>query len=100
MDRTHNRLPVDVCIVCALAKEANAFLRVAEDYWHLSWDDEVNRNYGYDYRLATISSLKGEPLRLHVSWLPNYGPQEIVLHLSHVIEEYQPRLAVMTGICA
>src|ERR1051326_8903425 len=100
MDVTHNRFLPDVCIVCALSEEACAFLRTAEDSYHLSWRNEINHRYGYDYYLATIANIKGEPVRLHVSWLPRYGPQEMVLHLSHVIEEYQPRLAAMTGICA
>src|SRR5205823_4954435 len=67
---------------------------------HVSWSKEVNPRYGYDYRLATITNVKGEALRVHVSWLPRYGSQEMLLHLSHVIEEYHPHLAVMTGICA
>ena len=37
---------------------------------------------------------------LHVSWLPRIGLQETILHLSHILEEYHPRFAAMTGICA
>jgi nucleoside phosphorylase len=90
----------DICIVCALAEEAQAFLHIVEVYRHISWSKEVNPRYGYDYRLATITNVKGEALRVHVSWLPRYGSQEMLLHLSHVIEEYHPHLAVMTGFCA
>ena len=91
---------VDVCIVCALAEEAQAFLHVVEEHYHLSWTNEINHQYGYDYRLITLPNVEGEALRVHVSWLPRTGLQEALLHLSHVIEEYQPRFAAMTGICA
>lgn len=89
-----------VCIVCALAEEARAFLRVVEDFCHILWDHKVNDRHGYDYYLATITNIKGDFVCLYVSWLSRYGPQEMVLHLSHVVEEYQPQLTVMTGICA
>jgi nucleoside phosphorylase len=98
MDST--QMLADVCIVCALEQEARAFLNAGEHYAHLSWSQGVNHRHGYDYRCATLMNVNGEPVRLHVSWLPWHGPQEMVLHLSHVIEEYRPRLAVMTGICA
>jgi nucleoside phosphorylase len=89
----HSQL-VDVCIVCALPEEARAFLEVVQQQCKVTFEEHTNT------RLATIKNDKGEPVNLHVSWLPRYGPQEMVLHLTHVLEEYQPRLAVMTGICA
>ncbi len=91
---------VDVCIVCALAEEALAFLNVVEEHRHISWTQQIDPRYEYNYRLASIPNEKGEPLNIHVSWLSRYGSQEMLLHLDHVIEEYQPRLAAMTGICA
>jgi tetratricopeptide (TPR) repeat protein/nucleoside phosphorylase len=95
-----NRSSVDVCVVCALAEEAQAFLRVVEESCNLLWTSRVSLWYGYEYRLATFPNVKGELLRVHVSWLPRYGYQEMLSHLGHVIEEYQPRLVSMTGICA
>jgi tetratricopeptide (TPR) repeat protein/nucleoside phosphorylase len=95
-----NSLVFDVCIVCALAEEAQAFLHVVEEYCHLSWTNEFNLRYKYDYRFAKIPNVDGESLNIHVSWLPRYGPQEMALHLGHVVEEYQPRFVAMTGICA
>ncbi len=91
---------MDVCVVCALAEEAQAFLRVVEENCHLSWTNEINHRSAYDYRLATLPNVEGESLRVHLSWLPRYGPQEMLLHLSHVLEDCQPRLVAMTGICA
>ena len=90
----------DVCIVCALAEEARAFLRLVEDRCHASWSHHITERSGYDCRLTTIPNARGEPLRLQVSWLSRYGSQEMVLHLTHVLEEAQPRLVLMTGICA
>jgi nucleoside phosphorylase len=91
---------VDVCIVCALPEEARAVLAVLRTRSAGAIEERSSPRYGYSSRLATITNDQGEPLTLHLSWLPRYGPQEMTLHLSRVLEEYQPRLAVMTGICA
>jgi len=92
--------PVDVCIVCALPEEVRAFLEIVGPYCEGDIEEQSSSRYQYDYRLATIKNKKDERLRLHISWLPRYGPQEMTLHLSHVLEECQPRIAIMTGICA
>jgi WD40 repeat protein/nucleoside phosphorylase len=91
---------LDVCIVCALADEARAFLQTVAQRCQVPIEERISPQHRYDYRFATIENHKKEPLTLHVSWLPRYGPQEMVLHLTHVIEEFQPRMACMTGICA
>ncbi len=90
----------DVCIVCALPKEAKAFLEVMQQQCKVVFEKHISSPYKYDYRFAAIKNDKGEPLNLHISWLPRYGPQEMTLHLSRVLEECQPRIAIMTGICA
>src|SRR5258708_2080597 len=90
----------DVCIVCALPEEARAFLEVAQQQCESTIEERMSPRYQSSYRFATIKNDKGEPLNLHVSWLPRYGPQEMALHLSRVLEECQPRIAMMTGICA
>ena len=90
----------DVCVVCALPEEARAFLEVLQQHGEGALEEHVSSRYQYSYRFATIKNDKGEPLNLHVSWLPRYGPQEMTLHLSRVLEECQPRIAIMTGICA
>jgi len=90
----------DVCIVCALPEEARAFLEVLRKQGEGVLEEGSSPRYHYSYRFATIRNDKGESLNLHVSWLPRYGPQEMTLHLSHVLEECQPRIAIMTGICA
>ncbi|HLG63831.1 MAG TPA: FxSxx-COOH system tetratricopeptide repeat protein [Ktedonosporobacter sp.] len=92
--------PVDVCIVCALPEEVRPFLEVVQPYCEGKIEEQSSSRYQYDHRLATIKNKKDERLRLHFSWLARYGPQEMTLHLSHVLEECQPRIAIMTGICA
>jgi tetratricopeptide (TPR) repeat protein/nucleoside phosphorylase len=90
----------DVCIVCALPEEARAFLEVVRAHCASVLEERLSLRYGYSYRFATLKNHKGQLLSLHVSWLPRYGPQEMALHLSRVLEECQPRIAIMTGICA
>jgi nucleoside phosphorylase/transcriptional regulator with XRE-family HTH domain len=91
---------VDVCIVCALPEEARAFLKIVQEQYEASYEKHTDARYKYEYRLVTLQNHSNESLKLHVSWLPRYGPQEMVLHLPHVLEIYQPRVAIMTGICA
>src|SRR5438270_3509391 len=91
---------INVCVVCALAEEAGAFLDIVSKQCQAVFVSRTSPRYGYDYRFATIHNNGGEKLTLHVSWLPRYGPQEMVLHLTHVLEEYSPRFVAMTGICA
>src|SRR6266568_7352075 len=90
----------DICIVCALPEEARAFLEVAQQQCESTLEERMSPRYQSSYRFATIKNDKGEPLNLHVSWLPRYGPQEMTLHLARVLEECQPRIVIMTGICA
>src|SRR6266568_1804184 len=90
----------DVCIVCALPEEARAFLEVAQQQYESVLEEHVSSRYQFSYRSATLKNRKNELLNLHISWLPRYGPQEMILHLSRVLEECQPRMAIMTGICA
>src|SRR6266700_4950889 len=90
----------DVCVVCALPEEARAFLEILQQHCEGAFEEHVSSRYHYSSRLATIKNDKDELLNLHVSWLPRYGPQEMALHLSRVLEECQPRMAIMIGICA
>lgn len=90
----------DICIVCALPEEAKALLDIVQQQCEGPLEDRTSPRYHYSYRFATLKNDKGELLTLHISWLPRYGPQEMTLHLSRVLEECQPRIAIMTGICA
>ena len=90
----------DVCVVCALPEEVRAFLEVVRQQCEGVIEERVSPRYHHSYRLATIKNDKDESLTLHISWLPRYGPQEMTLHLSRILEECRPRIAIMTGICA
>lgn len=90
----------DVCIICALPEEVRAFLAVVKPHCEDGLEECTSPRYGYSYRSAALKNDKNELLTLHISWLPRYGPQEMTLHLSRVLEECQPRIAIMTGICA
>src|SRR5260370_6123667 len=90
----------DICIVCALPEEGRAFHEVVQSQCQHAIEEAASPRYHYHYRFATLKNNKDEPLNLHISWLPRYGPQQMTLHLSHVLEECQPRIAIMTGICA
>src|SRR5262245_30984035 len=90
----------DVCVVCALPEEARAFLEGIRQQCEGALEEHISPHYHYSYRFAVLKNNKDELLTLHISWLPRYGPQEMTLHLSHVLEECQPRIAIMTGICA
>ncbi|HEY1348025.1 MAG TPA: hypothetical protein VGF67_00195 [Ktedonobacteraceae bacterium] len=89
----------DVCIVCALPEEARAFIEVIQQQGD-AIEKRISPRYQYSYRFVTVKNGKNEGLNLHISWLPRYGPQEMTLHLLHVLEECRPRIAIMTGICA
>src|SRR5438445_5362271 len=65
----------DVCIVCALPEEVRAMLRVVEKQCLVTFTERISPHYQYEYRATTITNHKGEPLELHLSWLPRYGPQ-------------------------
>jgi nucleoside phosphorylase len=90
----------EVCVVCALPEEVRAFLEMIKPYSERPLEEHISPRYGYSYRSATLKNKKDELLHLHISWLPRYGPQEMTLHLERVLSECQPRIAVMTGICA
>lgn len=92
--------PFDVCIVCALPEEVKAFLEIAQEYCENTLEERISSRHQYSYRFVTLKNNKDEPLNLHISWPPRYGPQEMTLHLARVLEECQPRMAIMTGICA
>ncbi len=90
----------DVCIVCALPQEAAAFLEVVKRQCGVTLESRISPRHRHTYRSAVIRNARGEHLSLHISWLARYGPEEMTIHLSHILEEYQPRIVIMTGICA
>jgi nucleoside phosphorylase len=90
----------DVCVVCALPEEARAFLEVVQRHCENPLEEGISPRHRYSYRFTPLKNDSDETLSLHVSWLPRYGLEEMTLHLSRVLEECQPRIVIMTGICA
>src|SRR5260370_35975141 len=90
----------DVCIICALPEEARAFLEVVQRQCEKLLEEGMSPRYHYSYRFTSLTNDKDDLLTLHISWLPRYGPQDMALHLSRILEECQPRIAIMTGIFA
>jgi len=90
----------DVCVVCALAEEARAFMRVAEQQYGVQFDKVFDKRLDLEYYLTRFPNSQRELLTLQVSWLPAYGPIETSLHLKLFLATFRPHFAAMTGICA
>src|SRR5712691_4686014 len=89
----------DVCLVCALPEEFDAFENVASDTCKVLFQLATSRK-GRPYKYATIPNTAGAPLILHLSLPVEKGPEAMALHLERVLEEFQPPFVAMTGICA
>jgi len=90
----------DVCIVCALYEEAEEVLYEFSARCKVSFDKAFSRTDLYEYRYTTIKNNRGEPLTVLVTWLADNGPVRTGLHLKPFLQEFRPRFAAMTGICA
>ena len=106
INQTHSKSPkaevnsyFDVCVVCALAEEAKAFMHVTGNYCNAQFTRGISKRTG-SYFYITVRNKEEMPFTIHVSCLPNPGPIETALHLKPVLEEFRPRFVVMTGGCA
>jgi len=90
----------DVCVVCALAEEAQTFIQVAAQRYGVQFDKVFDKQLDLEYYQTRFPNSRGELLALQLSWLPAYGPVETSLHLKPFLESSRPRFAAMTGICA
>src|SRR2546425_4255479 len=90
----------DVCIICALYEEAESVLNEFSIHCKVSFDKKFSDTDLYEYRYTTIQNNKGEPLTVLVTWLADNGPVRTGLHLKSFLQEFHPRFAAMTGICA
>lgn len=89
----------DVCILCALAEEAKAFMEIARKLGASKFHADFS-SAGLQYYHAVINNHRQEPLGLQVSWQTGYGPLEAGLHMQRILGEFKPTFAGMTGICA
>lgn len=89
----------DVCVICALPEEAKALMHVFAE----RFGTDFARDFGADnreFRKAVIRNDMNEKLKIHVSCPPRFGPVEAGIHCKAVLDEFKPRFAAMTGICA
>jgi WD40 repeat protein/nucleoside phosphorylase len=91
---------LNICIVCSLEEEVRAFAEIFQQHYEGALEDRISERYQYSYRFARLKNKQNESLNLHISWPSGYGPQEMALHLSRVLEERRPLMAILTGICA
>jgi nucleoside phosphorylase len=92
--------PFDVCIICALAEEANAVIEEFSTRCMVSFTKAFSPVNQHEYRHTTIQNNSGEPLTIFVTWLADMGPMRMALDLKPLLQEFRPRFAAMTGICA
>src|SRR5947209_6124486 len=90
----------DICIVCAMYEEAEAVLHEFSSRCSVSFESAFSQMSRYAYRYATIRNTRNEPLSVLVTWPADRGPVQTGLDLSLILQEFRPRFAAMTGICA
>src|SRR5579884_1039321 len=90
----------DICIVCALYEEAEAVLNEFTRRCNVSFTSAFSSTDRYEYRHTIIQNNRGEHLTILVTWLADNGPVRTGLHLKPLLQEFHPRFAAMTGICA
>lgn len=95
----NRRVQFDICIVCALAEEAEAAISVIEDEYRVAFEEARTRR-GRKYKFAEVRKGRGKKVTIQVSWAADKGPVELVLHLFPILTEFKPRWVFMTGICA
>jgi len=91
--------PYDVIVVCALGKEAKAFIDIVSQQCNVSFVNGTIKQ-GPAYRFTTIQNDYTEPLNVLLSCLPRYGPLETVQLMLPLLSEFRPSFVAMTGICA
>src|SRR6266568_1167927 len=90
----------DVCIVCALYEEAEAVLKEFSARCKVHFGKGFSDADRYEYRYTSIENNRGESLTVLVTWLANNGPVHAGLYLKPFLQEFRPRFAAMTGVCA
>ncbi|HEY1352142.1 MAG TPA: TIR domain-containing protein [Ktedonobacteraceae bacterium] len=98
--QTRKDVHADICILCALAEEAEGFKEAVSEelgvtFWR-AYHERLRRDYDY----TLIHNAEGEELGVLVAWLPQMGSLETGMQLQPLLKEFQPRFAAMTGICA
>jgi nucleoside phosphorylase len=90
----------DVCIICALEKEANAVEHVVSEHCQTAFATGTTKNGRLVYRYTTITNNKHEQLTLLLHCQTRPGPVSTALDLRLLLQTFQPRFVAMSGICA
>lgn len=90
----------DVCVVCAIPEEAEAFINVVSRQCSVQFERGFSHTTSHEYHYTTIRNNKRELLTIHLSCMPKPGPSETALHFKPILQEFQPCFAAMTGMCA
>jgi nucleoside phosphorylase/tetratricopeptide (TPR) repeat protein len=97
----HEIQQFDICIVCALAEEAEAVVNEFSDRCeNIQFQQAFSQKNGYLYRYTMIKNSREELLTVLVICMPFTGPIETVNSVRPLLEEFHPRFVAMTGICA
>jgi nucleoside phosphorylase len=89
----------DVCVICALPKEAKAFMRVVESHGY-KFEPTYSKELQRDYFHTSLQNNVQEQLQIMVTWLPNMGAINTVSDFLSILQNFRLRFAAMTGICA
>ncbi len=90
----------DICVVCALYKEAHAVIHEFSARCGVSFTSAFRGPNRQEYRYTVIQNRRGEMLSVCVTWLPQVGPTHTALSLAPLLQEFRPRFVAMSGICA
>lgn len=90
----------DVCIVCALSEEASAVIIEFSARCHTSFTKAYHGQDHYEHHFTTIRNMRGEPLSVLVTWLPEVGPTATAQEIRSLVQQFHPRFIAMAGICA
>jgi nucleoside phosphorylase len=90
----------DICIVCALAEEAEAVINEFSARCKIRFNQAFSQIDGCEYQCATIRNKERKALAVLVTWMPFTGPVETANRVRSLLEEFHPRFVAMTGICA
>lgn len=99
---TEPALHADVCIVCALAEEGNAVIRMFETYanCHFVSLSFQHGEHTHIYYETSIFNANNQILTIVLSWTETTGELPISPKVDAMLQRFKPRFAAMTGICA
>jgi nucleoside phosphorylase len=90
----------DVCIICALEKEADAVEQEISERCKVAFTTGTADDGRIVYRSATITNKMQEPLNLFLLCQTRPGPVSAAFDMGTMLQVFQPCFVGMSGICA